>query len=52
LKLGTKSFQSAPKNAELYDLCIHPKSGKKRVWEANLQPLGANVSAFLLALPW
>jgi hypothetical protein len=44
-----KCFQSAPKlliNAELYGLVLAPRL-KKDTMEANLQPLGPNVPAFI-----
>jgi hypothetical protein len=36
-------------NAELYGLVLAPrlKKGHHKIWEANLQPLGPNVPAFI-----
>jgi hypothetical protein len=47
-----KSFSSCPKlliNVELYDLVLTPRLENRyhQTWEANLQPLGTNVSAFI-----
>jgi hypothetical protein len=47
-----KIFSICPRlliHAELYGLVLAPmlKKGYHQSWEANLQPLGANVSAFI-----
>jgi hypothetical protein len=52
-EIEKKAFQSAPKylliNAELYGLVLASrlKKGYHQIWEANLQPLGANVLSFI-----